>query len=141
MSYTKNLTIKEVYASIFKTSVIDEFFRKGLELDNDRLAVSALEELILRGDADLIVESLNNAFEKGQMKQGGSTISLIGRILKNGCHEVDPILGHYGGGLLRGEFMSPSEWLHKNRERYLDPYRGGSIVANAKPWAAKEFKD
>lgn len=110
MSYMKMLTVKEVYASIFETSVIDEFFRKGLELDNDRLAISALEELILRGDTDLIVYSLNQAFEKGQIKKGSVVLSLLARVLSTECRKADPYLGRYGKTLLQGAFMSPSEW-------------------------------
>ena len=110
MSYTKLLTVKEVYASIYKASVIDEFFRKGLELDNDRLAISALEELILRGDTDLIVYSLNQAFEKGQIQKESTLMSLLARVLATECRQADPFLDRYGKALLQGTFMSPSEW-------------------------------
>ena len=54
----KNLTVKELYASIYDTQTIESFFLKGLEKDNDRLAVSAMEELILRGDTDKVIEGL-----------------------------------------------------------------------------------
>ena len=117
MSYTKLLTVKEVYASIYKASVIDEFFRKGLELDNDRLAISALEELILRGDTDLIVYSLNQAFEKGQIRKESALLSLLARVLSTECRRVDPFLDRYGKALLQGAFMSPSEWAQTNGQK------------------------
>ncbi len=140
MSYTKNLTVKELYASIFPTPVIDDFFRTGLELDNDRLATSALEELITRKEADMIVRSLNYAFEESFMKEKSSTISMIGRILKNSCRELDPFLGYYGAGLLRGDFMGPSDWIYENREKYLENYHGSSIMVNAKTWVLEALK-
>ena len=74
MSYTKNLLVKEMYASIYQTAVIREFLEKGLEIDNVDLATSALEELIRRGDNVIIMETLDQAFEKGQIRRESSLI-------------------------------------------------------------------
>ena len=115
--YTKNLLVKEMYASIGATDFIKELFEKGLEMGNDRLAVSAMEELLRREDTDLIHKCLNEAFAKEQMVQGSSLVTLIASSLLDGARGVDPVLCSYGKGLLRGEFMGPQEWVRTHADR------------------------
>ena len=116
--YTKNLTVREMYASIYVTSVIVEFFKKGLEMNNDRLAISAMEELLRRGDTDYIVEGLDNAFEKEQIMSQSTMVTLIGNSLKDGARDVDPMLQKYGKGLLRGDFMGPRKWVQTHSDQF-----------------------
>ena len=59
----KNLTVRELFASMPLTKDIVEFFDKGLRSNNDRLAGAAAEELIRRGETDLIVCSLDEFYE------------------------------------------------------------------------------
>ena len=132
--YTENLTVKEMYASIKSTDFIAELFEKGLAMNNDRLAVSAMEELLLRGDSDLIVEALNKAFASGWIVKNSPLVALIARSLFENAGEVDPILQHYGKGLFR-EFLSPSEWIRAHAERYRKVPRCGAVT-KARPWAA-----
>lgn len=140
MAYTKLLTIREVYASIPITQiwVIEEMFENGLELNNDRLAISAAEELIQREDFDEIVEILDGAFGDGQIDRDGTLVTMLARVLKDECRENDPILAHYGTALFKGEFMGPTEWLRKNGTRYNDGAHTKTIE-KAKPWATKEL--
>lgn len=136
--YTKNLTVKEMYASIGATSFIVELFKKGLEMNNDRLAVSAMEELLRRGDTDLIAESLNHAFEQNQVVLGSTMATLIGSSLMDGAREPDPILHRYGKGLLCGEFMGPYEWVRNHADQFQKVPRCG-VVKNAQPWASAQI--
>lgn len=130
---TKNLTTKEMYASIPETQVIVEFFKKGLEINNDRLAVSAMEELILRGDTDYIAYALNEAFEKGWVREGSTMISMIGRSLKDGCREADGVLCRYGDGLTKGDFCGPFDWIVQHATDWGEDPRAG-LLRKAKKW-------
>ena len=109
--YTKNLTVREMYASISATSVIVDFFRKGLEMDNDRLAVSAMEELLRRGDSDYVVSCLSEAFQKNQVRLGSVMSTLIANSLVESARTVDPFLSKYGKAILSGKCEGgPREW-------------------------------
>ena len=103
----KNLTVKELYASIPATSIIESLFRTGLEMDNDRLAVSAMEELILRGDTDKVCHGLKEAFERGDIKVKTTTATMIARSLSESCRGVDPFLHEFGKFLFRAEGPDP----------------------------------
>ncbi len=121
--YTKNLTAREMYASIGATDFIVTLFKEGLAVNNDRLAVSAMEELLRRGDSDLITERLEDAFKQQQMVAGSSLVYLIGSSLFDDAREIDPILHAYGKGLLRGEFVSPSEFARNHAKQYPEILR------------------
>ncbi|MBR5938996.1 hypothetical protein IKZ77_00365 [Candidatus Saccharibacteria bacterium] len=103
----KNLTVKELYASIYDTRTIESFFLKGLEKDNDRLAVSAMEELILRGDTDMVARGLREAFERGDVKVKSTTATMIARSLSESCRGVDPFLHKFGKFLFKTEGPDP----------------------------------
>ena len=136
--YTKNLTVREMYASIGSTDFIVTLFKEGLTMNNDRLAVSAMEELLHREDSESIVECLEDAFRQQQIAAGSSLVNLIANSLSDGAREIDPILCNYGKGLIRGEFVGPSEFVRNHAEQYRKCYRSGA-VRKAKPWAAKEI--
>lgn len=103
----RNLTVKELYASIYDTQTIESFFLKGLEKDNDRLAVSAMEELILRGDTDKVFEGLKAAFERGDIKVESTMATMIARSLSESCRGVDPFLHKFGKFLFKAEGSDP----------------------------------
>lgn len=103
----KQLTVKELYASIPVTSIIESFFRTGLEIDNDRLAVSAMEELILRGDTDKVCHGLREAFERGDIKAKTTTTTMIARSLSESCRGIDPFLHKFGKFLFKAKGPDP----------------------------------
>ena len=92
----KNLTVKELYASIYDSQTINFFFIKGIEKENDRLAVSAMEELIIRGEYDLVLAGLNWGIEKGYITPGTTMSSMIARSLTESGRNADPFLLRLG---------------------------------------------
>ena len=96
----KDLKVKELYASIPDTGIIAVFFETGLEIGSSQLAVSAMEELMTRGDTDIVATILQSAADKGQLQVGKSLTGLIARSLAE--YREDPILHKYGKALLRG---------------------------------------
>ena len=97
----KNLTTKELYASIPATDIISKFFEIGLEVGSTQLAVSAMEELMVRGDTDIIASKLQSASDKGLLQLRTSITGMIARSLAE--YREDPILCRYGKALLKGE--------------------------------------
>ena len=113
----KNLTVKELYASIPDTSVINSLFLEGLRENNDRLAISAMEELILRGDTDLITEGLDNAFKNKEIRINTTMSTLIARSLTESCRGVDPLLQRFGKSLFRAKTDDPFKELFEAPEK------------------------
>lgn len=103
----KNLTTKELYASIYATSIIEEMFATGLKIGSTQLAISAMEELIVRGDTDIIQRGLDSAFKKGYVKIGTSMSTMIARSLSESCREVDPFLQRFGKFLFKAKGPDP----------------------------------
>lgn len=120
----------ELYASLPRTTTIAEFFEHGIRLENDRLAVSALEELIRREALDLIVDELDWAFDRANMANQPASVSLIASTLRNSCRELDPILCHYGKYLQIGYCIGPTQWLKENADDLSNVLR-----RRPKPWA------
>ena len=117
MSY-KNLTVKELYASIPSTNFIAEMFKKGMEIGSTQLAISAMEELIIRGDTDIITHEISNACENGYLKLGTSMSAMIARSLIESCREADPILVRYGKAIFRGEGAEgPFKWVASGKAK------------------------
>ena len=112
----KQLTVKELYASIPVASIIESFFRTGLEIDNDRLAVSAMEELILRGDTDKVCYGLREAFERGDIKAKTTTTTMIARSLSESCRGIDPFLHQFGKFLFKAEGPDPFREFIESKE-------------------------
>ena len=135
----KDLTVRELCASICVTKTVNELFKKGLEARNSQLAIPALEELIRRGDSDLIAKSLDQAFDNGWLVKGDALVGAIGMLLFGNVEKMDPILFRYSKALLFCDrFMGPSAWVRTQAERYRRFYRCG-MVKNAKPWAARQI--
>lgn len=103
----KNLTTKELYASICATSIIEEMFTTGLRIGSTQLAISAMEELIVRGDTDIIQRGLDSAFKEGHVKLGTSMSTMIARSLSESCREADPFLQRFGKFLFRAKTNDP----------------------------------
>ena len=103
----KNLTVKELYASIYATSIIEEMFITGLKIGSTQLAVSAMEELIIRGDTDIIQRGLDSAFKEGHVKIGTSMSTMIARSLSENCREADPLLQRFGKFLFKAKTNDP----------------------------------
>lgn len=79
MAIFKNLTVKELYSSIPAKETISQFMRNGLEQNSTQLAVSAMEELLLRGDEKTVHENLAWAIEEGFLKLNTPMSSMISR--------------------------------------------------------------
>ena len=116
----KNLTVKELYASIPDANLIAKFFETGLEIGSTQLAVSAMEELMIRGDTDTIVTILQSASEKGQLKIGTSITSMIARSLME--YRENPTLCKYGKALskAKGNEGVP-EWIEEAIRETFQP--------------------
>jgi hypothetical protein len=111
----KELKTKELYASIPNTDFIKVMFREGLRMGSTQLAISAMEELIVRGDTDYVCDGLTFGFTNGFIKLGTSMCSMIARSLVESCREVDPFLTRYGKALFKGEGGNgPREWIAAN---------------------------
>ena len=103
----KNLSVKELYASIYATQIIEEMFATGLRIGSTQLAISAMEELIIRGDTDIIQRRLDSAFKEGQVKPGTSMHTMIARSLSESCREADPFLQRFGRFLFKAKTNDP----------------------------------
>ena len=103
----KNLTAKELYASIYATSIVEEMFVIGLKIGSTQLAISAMEELIVRGDTDIIRRGLDSAFKEGHVKIGTSMSTMIARSLSESCREADPSLQRFGKFLFKAKTNDP----------------------------------
>ena len=136
--YTRNLTVKDLYATIYRTRTVVTLFRIGIEDSNAYLAASAMEELMLRGDSELIVETLNWAFEEGKIDEESPLVTLIAKSLNDSAREFDPFLRSYGEFLLHDGFAGPSEWIKEYAEKYVRVYRSGA-VRKAKTWAKQHI--
>ena len=136
--YTKNLTVTELYASFAQAATIAEFFEQGIRLENDRLSVSALEELIRRGELDLIIDELDWAFDRANMANQPGAVSLIASTLRDSCRELDPLLCHYGKELFAGQYIGPTQWLKENSDDLSISLRR-KPKAWAKPYLEPEF--
>ncbi len=102
-----NLSVSSLYASIPTTKTIESFFLLGLELDNDRLAVSAMEELIRRDDTEMIIIGLRQAFERGTVQAKTTMATMIGRSLSESYRGINPFLSRLGEYLLEADGPNP----------------------------------
>ena len=103
----KNLTARELYASIYATSIIEEMFVTGLKIGSPQLAISAMEELVVRGDTDIIRRELDSAFKEGHVKIKTSMSTMIARSLSESCREADPFLQRFGKFLFKAKTDDP----------------------------------
>ena len=134
MWYTENLTVSELYESI-ATDTIDNLFRLGLKTKNELLAVSAMEELLRRGDNDMVVDGLNDAFDSDWTIAGSPTHILIANSLAENAMITDSLLCSYGKALRR-TFMKPTDWARANADR-LRKFPLAKAVRDANPWVAQ----
>lgn len=135
----KDFTIKEMCANIFVTKTVNELFKNGLEIHDSRLAIPALEELIRRGDTDIIAKSLDQAFDNGWLTKENPFSMVIAASLFINVKDIDLILFEYSKDFLCGEFgAGPSAWVRTQAKRFQRVYQCG-MVRNAKPWAAAQI--
>ena len=136
----KNLTVKELFATLYATQDVVELFEKGLRRNNDRLAGSAMEELIRRGDTDSVVKTLDEFYAKDEgrhIPEASGTLFVLMRDLADSCRKEDALLGIYANE--GAHLYSPTEWIKQNAERFKKVYRSGAVI-NAKPWAKQYLK-
>lgn len=108
----KNLLAKELYASIPDASLIAKYFKDGLEIGSSQLAVSAMEELMVREEISTISTVLQSASEQDLLRPGTSIVSMIARSLME--YRKDSILCKYGKALSEGEGDEGIlEWIKK----------------------------
>ena len=81
----RNITMGELFDNTPYTETVNLFFTEGLRTGNHLLAISAMEELIRRGDIGLVEEGLNKACENGEIKVNSTTSKTIARF----CAEDD----------------------------------------------------
>ena len=110
--YTKNLTVKELFSTL-DADYVRGMFKEGLRSSNDRLAISAMEELLTRGEVGNVMEDLNEAFANGSVPAGSIMIKILGHSLLE-AREHSPLLPPYGKALLRGACVGPGEWIANN---------------------------
>ena len=111
----KNLSTRELYASIPDTGIVTSFFETGLKFGSTQLAVSAMEELIIREDTDIIAAVLQSAADTRKLVLGTPMAGMIGRSLKESCRH-DPLLQKYGVALLKGEGEEgPFKWAKSGK--------------------------
>ncbi len=102
----KNLTAKELYASI-DAPIVAEMFKTGLKIGSTQLAISAMEELIVRGYTDIIRSGLDSAFKEGHIKIETPMSTMIARSLSESCREADPLLQRFGKFLFKAKTDNP----------------------------------
>ena len=126
--YFNNLTVREMYASITNPDDVTGLFRLGIRINNDRLAVSAMEELIRLKAYHDIVDVIDQAIENDDSLRPGSTLfSMMMNSLVESTEGNETHLGAYARAVLDGQFMGPRAWLNENPEKYLsDPRLGGT---------------
>lgn len=131
----KDLKARELFSTMLVTEDVAELFGMGLYRDNDRLAGSAMEELVRRDRTDLIVEKLEDLYQKTpDILSYERILFILMRDLNDCCREKDPVLGLYAKEGV--SLKSPTEWLVENAKYFKETRRSG-IARDAKPWARK----
>ncbi len=102
----ENLTAKELYASIGGISIVKDMFATGLKIGSTQLAISAMEELIVRDYTNIILRELDSAFKEGHVKIGTSMSTMIARSLLESCRET-PYLQRFGKFLFKAKTDDP----------------------------------
>jgi hypothetical protein len=134
-----NLSTKELYTSM-TTKMVEKLMKLGLEAKNERLTISAMEEILCRGDSDLVVKILNQAFkdkvfEQEDLISENLLLFMIARSLFDSTRELDPMLYLYSKAVIReGIFMSPTEWIKQEAPNFQKVHRSGAVM-KAHPWA------
>lgn len=117
--YTNNLNVRELYASMSNPEDVVSLFRYGIRINNDRLAVSAMEDLIRRKDYADIADVIDKAITDDDLLVPGSTLcSMMMRSLAESTKGNETYLGAYARAVLSGQFMGPRAWLRENTEAY-----------------------
>ena len=95
----RNITMGELFDNTPYTETINLLFTEGLRTGNHRLAISAMEELIRRGETKLVEEGLNKACENGEIKVN----STMSKTIAHSCAEDgidDAFLRRFGKYLI-----------------------------------------
>ena len=64
-----SFTIRE-WLMLSSTEDVHEIFRKSLRSNDEPMAVCALDDLIRRGDTDLVMSAINESFDAGRISPG-----------------------------------------------------------------------
>ena len=110
----KNLTVEELFETIWATEDVVELFEKGLRRGNDKLAGSAMEELIRRGDTESIIKALDDFYaEDGgkRISETSAALLVLMRDLADICRQEDAILSIYAGTAPHP--YGPTEWFRQ----------------------------
>lgn len=135
--YTRNLTVREFYTSIPSTLRITQFFVEGVVTKNDRMATSAMEELLRRGDSDTVVYLLGEFIQHDTITKDDAVGTMIVSALADNEH--DAVLRHYGTEMLRAlQLITPIRWAEMSTSGYERARRSG-VVLHARPWARQFF--
>lgn len=124
--YTNNLNVRELYASMSNPEDVVSLFRYGIRINNDRLAVSAMEDLIRRKDYADIADVIDKAITDDLLVPGSTLCSMMMRSLAESTKGNETYLGAYARAVLSGQFTGPRAWLRENPEKYRPDLRLGS---------------
>ena len=97
----ESIGIEEFYASITDPQYIAEIYAKGLKEKNAILAITAQNELVKRGDVDLVITELKKAFDEKSFEVNTTFTQLVATSLI-GIGRLDPFLRRIGKVLLSG---------------------------------------
>lgn len=138
MSYTKNLTIRDLMNSIPSTQRIQEFLEEGISTQNPMMAIPAMEELLRRGDLDIVMDILERIFyseEEGIIKNSSFAV-LLASAMAEADGRTCAFVRAYGQSLLKGVWLSPVKWFVTRREELFKTRRSGA-THQACDWVKK----
>ena len=85
------------------TSVIAAEYRAALENQLSVSAVATQEELLKRGDVDMVADALVNAAKEGLLQLQTELSERIANSLRRGAQDLDPGLARFGKYILQVE--------------------------------------
>ena len=133
----KNLTAREMFAAMRDTKDVAELFKKGLRCDNDRLAGSAMEELIRRGDTEAIIEVLDDFYkEDGGDPESSTILFILMRDLADSCRKEAGFLSVYASTAPHS--YGPTEWFKRKATKHLEKANRSGAIESSKT-KAKQY--
>ena len=108
MKLFENLSIEEFYASIPDSNFIADLYSQGMVDRNAIMAVTAQNELIKRGDVDLVTSILHEALNEGMFSSDSSFTQLVATGLIE-HRKIDPLIYRMGRILLDHSTLKDEE--------------------------------
>lgn len=126
----RDLTVEELFGSIPSTEIIKYLFEIGLQHVENYLAVTAMEELIKRGEYDEVFNDIAAAFEVGRIMMGTTTSRLFAKSLIDASQNRKPFLFWLGHFIMRAKLgQSIDDFIESDElQKALAEERGESIL-------------